>query len=102
VQERVEEARQYIHEGKCYLDGLAVLRCKVAGYWYCARFEAVLDTIERDGYHLRADYKERHKISTWLKISWLGIVITLRHITRRDKHHPGSHDEQEKTAGRIS
>jgi len=87
VRVRVEEARQYIREGKRYLDGLAVLRCKVAGYWYCARFEAVLDTIERDGYHLRADYWERQKISTWLKISWLGIIITLRHISRRGKHH---------------
>jgi phytoene/squalene synthetase len=102
VRERVVAARQYILEGKRYLDELAVLRCKVAGYWYCARFEAVLDTIERDGYHLRFDYKERHQISTWLKISWLGIVITLRHITRRDKHHAGSLEEQEKTASRIS
>ena len=42
--------------------GLDVLRCKVAGYWYCARFEAVLDTIESDGYRLRAEYEERRKL----------------------------------------
>ena len=83
VRERVQEARQNIYEGKLYLDELAVLRCKVAGYWYCARFEAVLDTIERDDYYLRNDYKERHKISTWFKISWLGAIITFRHITHR-------------------
>ena len=80
VRKRVQEARHKILEGKRYLDGLAVLRCKVAGYWYCARFEAVLATIERDGYLLRADYKEQHKISTWLKIGWLGIIISFRHI----------------------
>lgn len=86
VRERVEEARQNLDEGKRYLDEMDVLRCKVAGYWYCARFEAVLDTIERDDYHLRVDYKERQKLSTWLKISWLGVIVTFRHITRRGRH----------------
>jgi phytoene/squalene synthetase len=87
VRERVEEARQYFLEGKRYLDELDILRCKIVGHWYCARFEAVLDTIESDNYHLRADYEERRKLSTWLKIGWLGVVITFRHITRRDRHH---------------
>jgi len=87
VQERVGEARPYFREGKRYLDNLDILRCKIAGYWYCARFEAVLDTIERDGYRLRAEYEERRKLSTWLNIGWLGIIVTFRHITRRGKHH---------------
>lgn len=86
VQERVEEARPCFREGKRYLDNLEVLRCKISGYWYCARFEAVLDTIERDGYRLRAEYEERRKLSTWLNIGWLGIIVTFRHITRRGKH----------------
>jgi len=85
VRERVEEARQYVHEGKEYLDELDVLRCKIAGYWYCARFETILDTIERDGYRLRAEYEERRKFSAWLKMAWLGVIITIRHITRRDR-----------------
>ncbi|HUW15164.1 MAG TPA: squalene/phytoene synthase family protein [Anaerolineae bacterium] len=80
VRSRVELARRYLREGKCYLDGLKVLRCKIAGYWYCARFEGVLDTIERDGYILRAEYNERRKRSTWLKMARLAVVITLRHI----------------------
>ena len=83
VRSRVEQARQYFHEGKCYLDGLDVLRCKIAGYWYCARFEVVLDTIEHDGYTLRAVYHKQRNLSTWLKIAWLGVSVTLRHITRR-------------------
>ncbi len=80
VRGRVEKARGYFREGKRYLDELDVLRCKIVGYWYCARFEGVLDTIERDGYILRAEYNERRKLSTWLKIAWLGISITVRHI----------------------
>jgi phytoene/squalene synthetase len=82
VRDRVEQTRGYFREGKRYLDELDVLRCKIAGYWYCARFEGVLDTIERDSYILRAEYSERRKLSTWLKMAWLGISLTLQHIAR--------------------
>jgi phytoene/squalene synthetase len=85
VRERVELARQYLREGKRYLDELDVLRCKIAGYWYCVRSEVVLDVIERDGYILRAEYNGRRSLSTWLKMAWLGASITLRHITRQDR-----------------
>ncbi|GAG34569.1 unnamed protein product, partial [marine sediment metagenome] len=85
VRGRVKQARQYFYEGKRYLDELAVLRCKIVGYWYCARFEGVLDTIERDDYTLRAVYNERHNLSTWLKIGWLAISVALRHIARRGR-----------------
>jgi phytoene/squalene synthetase len=83
VRERVELARGYLRAGKRYLDGLDVLRCKIAGYWYCARFEGVLAAIERDGYVLRPAYSERRKLSTWLKMAYLSFSITLRHIVRR-------------------
>ena len=87
VQERVELAREYFTDGKRYLDQLSVLRSKIVGHWYCARFEVVLDTIEQDGYSLRKDYHERQRISTWLKIAWLGVSLTVSHIfhqTRTD------------------
>ena len=83
VRGRVEQARQYFREGKRYLDQLDVLRCKVVGYWYCARFEGVLDVVERDGYVLRAVYNERRRLSSWLKMVWLAVSVTLRHIARR-------------------
>ncbi len=51
-------ARGFFGEGKCYLDDLDVLRCKIVGYWYCARFEGVLDVIQSEGYVLRAGYNE--------------------------------------------
>ena len=82
VRDRVEQARQYFHEGRRYFAGLEVLRLKIVAYWYYARFEGVLDTIERDGYVLRPVYRERRKRSTWLKIAWLGVSVTLRHITQ--------------------
>jgi phytoene/squalene synthetase len=82
VRDRVVKARQYFCEGKKYLDKVDVLRCKIVGYWYCARFEGVLDAIERDDYVLRAAYNERRKFSTRLRMAWLGISVTFRHITR--------------------
>jgi phytoene/squalene synthetase len=82
VRDRVHQARQFFREGKLYLDTMDVLRCKIVGYWYCARFEGVLDAIERDEYVLRSEYKERHKFSTWLKLAWLGVSVTFQHVTR--------------------
>ena len=72
--------RYYFDEGKCYLDELDVLRCKIVGYWYCARFESVLDTIKRDDFILRHNYEEKRNLSTMLKIVWIGFYVTFRHI----------------------
>ncbi len=83
VRERVHHARKYFAEGKIYLDELEVLRAKIVGHWYCARFLAVLDTIERDEYLLRDTYSEGRRISTWLRIGWLGISVTIHHFVRR-------------------
>jgi phytoene/squalene synthetase len=83
VRGRVELAREYLRNGKRYLDDLDVLRCKLAGYWYCARYEGTLDTIERDGYILRTEYNERRRLCAWLKMAWLGLSVTFRHIVRR-------------------
>jgi phytoene/squalene synthetase len=80
VRNRVEQARDYMSRGKRYLDQLMVLRCKIAGYWYCARFETILDIIERDNYVLRTDYNQRRKFSNWVMIAWLAISVTIRHV----------------------
>jgi phytoene/squalene synthetase len=85
VRERVLQARRYFCEGKSYIDGLGVLRCKIAAYWYCARFEGLLDTIERDGYVLRAEYGKRRTLPTWLKMGVLAASVTLQHIARRSR-----------------
>lgn len=85
VQQQVELARQYFQEGKRYFNQLDVLRSKIVGYWYCVRFEIILDAIERDGYILRADYHERRQISSWLRIFWWGFSITVQHLTRKGR-----------------
>jgi phytoene/squalene synthetase len=83
VREQVELARACFQAGKTYIDSLEILRCKLAGVWYCARFECVLNAIERDGYRLRAEYPERHGLKVWLEMACLGVLITWKHFARR-------------------
>jgi len=83
VREQVALARDCFWEGKSYIDSLDVLRCKLAGVWYCARFECVLDLIVRDDYRLRAEYPERHGLKVWLEMARLGAAVTLAHLAGR-------------------
>jgi hypothetical protein len=48
-------------------------RCRIAGYAYIARFEIVLDAIEREFYRLRADYPERKNGRSALKMGWAAL-----------------------------
>ena len=83
VREQVELARYFFRQGKAYIHSLAVLRCKLAGVWYCARFECILNAIEQDGYRLRSKYCERHALKTWLEMFRLGFVVTWKHLAGR-------------------
>ena len=62
VRERVELARDCFATGRAYLSRLESGRCRLAGHAYVARFEWVLDAIERDGYRLRDSYTERSSL----------------------------------------
>jgi phytoene/squalene synthetase len=93
VRVQVERARACFQEGKRYIDSLDVFRCKLAGLWYCARFERLLTAIERDGYRLRKTYPERHSLSAWLEMARLGLVVALKHLVTRlprlfTRHNP--------------
>ncbi len=79
VAERVTQARQYFADGKAYLDSLTALRCKIVGYWYCARFERILTVIEADDYALRPEYAKPNKVIAWTKFIALAIKITGQH-----------------------
>ncbi len=70
VRSRVRLAREYYHAGKDYLARVPNPRCRLAGYAYTARFEAVLDTIERDDYRLRPDYRECKSMLAGARMSW--------------------------------
>jgi phytoene/squalene synthetase len=92
VHEQVDLARYCFRQGRIYIDSLDVLRCKLAGVWYCARFECILNAIERDGYRLRLSYCERHALKTWLEMIRLGFVVTWKHLAARIRssfYHPG-------------
>ena len=80
-------ARRMLHDGRRYIDSLDHLRCKLAGTWYCARFDRVLDLIERDGYRLRAEYPERKSLATWVRTALLSVPVIVRHIARQPARH---------------
>jgi phytoene/squalene synthetase len=71
VKSRVQLARKYFQAGKEYFARVENPRCRLACFAYIARFEWLLDTIEREGYLLRPQYDERKSISTGLLMSWL-------------------------------
>ncbi len=83
VRGQVEQARDSFREGQGYIDSLDVLRAKLAGNWYCARFHCILQSIERDGYTLRADYPERRCLSAWLRMFALAGRVTWEHLRQR-------------------
>jgi len=80
VKSRVQLAREYFEAGKSYLGRVQNPRCRLAGFAYTARFEWLLDTIEREGYYLRPQYDERKRVGTGLRMSWqaLSSMINLR------------------------
>lgn len=79
VRQRVDLARNCFFAGRAYLEQVESLRCRLAGYAYTARFETVLDAIERDGYRLRADYPERKTPAAALRMGWAALRQSARH-----------------------
>lgn len=73
VRSRVQLARSYFRAGRQYLGQVENWRCKLAGLAYVARFEWLLDTIEREGYSLRQQYNERKGIGAGLRMSLMAL-----------------------------
>jgi phytoene/squalene synthetase len=69
VQDRVAVARSCFATGRTYLAQVENPRCRLAGHAYVARFEWVLDAIERDGYRVRPGYPERATLRGGLAIA---------------------------------
>ncbi len=83
VRSRVQLVRTYFKAGREYLNQVENPRCRLAGFAYTARFEGVLDSIEREGYFLRAAYPERKGLSAIVRAS--GSIFTslfVRHGTQ--------------------
>jgi len=71
VKSRVQLARENFKIGKGYFARVQNVRCRLACFAYIARFEWLLDTIEKEGYRLRPQYNERKSTGTGLRMSWL-------------------------------
>lgn len=70
VQHRVKRARSLFSTGRGYLAKTPNLRCRLAGYAYIARFERVLDVIERDNYLLKSSYQECKTLAAGGAMAW--------------------------------
>ncbi len=77
VQGRVQLARAYFKAGRGYLAQVANPRCRLAGYAYIARFDGVLEAIERDGYRLRAAYPECKSPGAGMRMIWSALSLAL-------------------------
>jgi hypothetical protein len=75
---RVAQARKYFRSGRQYIAQVKSMRCRLAGYAYIARFEWMLQAIEKDRYYLRHDYPERRSFKALLWIAWRVIVSCLK------------------------
>ena len=92
VQERVGKARACFRMGRDYLAQVENLRCRIAGYAYIHRFEAVLDTIERTGYVLQARYPERK--GGRREVEMIGWALWMALKKRRHAHRAGARKGQ--------
>jgi phytoene/squalene synthetase len=93
VKSRVFLAREYFRAGKGYFMQVQNPRCRLASFAYIARFEWLLDTMEREDYSLRPQYNERKSVGTGLRMSWLTLssMINLRGVNplpQSDVSHP--------------
>ena len=91
VKNRVLLAREYFQAGKGYFARVGNLRCRLACYAYIARFEWLLDTIEREGYLLRSQYDERKSTRTGLWMGWLTLSSALNYRAAETRPQPALH-----------
>jgi hypothetical protein len=77
VRNRVKMAREYFKVGKEYISQIRSFRCRLAGFAYTARFEVVLDMIERDNYILRQYYSQRKSGWSVIKMVWSTMISML-------------------------
>lgn len=75
VRERVDLARAHFKSGKEYLARVENIRCRIAGYAYVTRFEAILDAIERQDYRLAPEYPQGSGLGAGMRMS--GSVLSL-------------------------
>jgi phytoene/squalene synthetase len=88
VRERVDTSRKLFALGERYLNSLHMLRVKIVGNWYSARFDGVLDAIEQDDYVLRVDYGNRRRLANWLRMASVATSTILQHVRPSAPRNP--------------
>ena len=68
VEERVHLARSYLDAGQSYFARVQSRRHRLAGIAYMARFEWLIETLERNGFTLQAEYAEQRSLATGLRM----------------------------------
>jgi phytoene/squalene synthetase len=68
VCDRVRLARAHLNVGKDYFARVQSRRHRLAGVAYIARFEWLIETIEREDFRLRPWYAERRSLTTGLRM----------------------------------
>jgi len=75
---RVQLARWYFQLARECTSQVKNFRCRLVGYAYTARFEWMLNTIERDNYCLRCEYPERKRLRTGFWMAWHTLTSMFR------------------------
>jgi phytoene/squalene synthetase len=80
VKKQVLLAKNSFYEGKTYIKRLPVVRGKIAALWYCARFEGLLDTIQKDGYILRSHYTKQSNLLNSIRMFGIAVQVVVFHL----------------------
>jgi phytoene/squalene synthetase len=70
VEGRVRLARAHFDAGRAYFAQVQNRRHRLAGLAYIARFEWLIETLEREDFRLRPRYAEGGSLGTSLRMSW--------------------------------
>ena len=77
VRSRVELARGYFFAGKRYFSRVQNPRCRLACFAYIARFDWLLDTLEKESYCVRPRYDERRGPRPGVRMAWFALSSTI-------------------------
>lgn len=92
VRMRIDLARRYFAAGRRHFRQVRNARCRLAAYTYIARFDIVLDMIERDGYVLRQDYGACKTLGAALRMAGSVARSALGPDPGAEAHRPPAHD----------
>jgi phytoene/squalene synthetase len=74
VRERVQLARAHFEAGRAYFAHIESRRHRLAGFAYMARFEWLIETLERNGFTLQEEYTDPPRLATGLRVG--GLVVS--------------------------